>query len=127
MNDADEELMEAAESGAKVVAKIEGQEIGTATVNAEGKFTMTIAKQVAGVKIAVTATDEAGNVSAAAEITVSDVTAPAAPVVNGDVNDNDLVIKGTAEAGATVSAQVNGQEIGKATATAEGEFTYDYS
>ncbi|MEH7744711.1 DUF4350 domain-containing protein, partial [Neobacillus drentensis] len=123
MTDADEVINGTAEVGSRVVAKVEGQEIGTATVNAEGEFTMTIAKQVAGVKIAVTATDEAGNVSAAAEITVRDVTAPAAPVVNGDVKDNDLVIKGTAEAGTTVNAHVNGQEIGTATATAEGEFT----
>ncbi|MFB5195069.1 Ig-like domain-containing protein [Neobacillus sp. KR4-4] len=123
VTEADEVISGTAETGSKVVAKVEGQEIGTATVNAEGEFTMTIAKQVAGVKINVTATDEAGNVSEAAEITVSDVTAPAAPIVNGDVYDNDVVIKGTAEAGATVRAHVNGQEIGTANATAEGEFT----
>ncbi|WP_026567708.1 Ig-like domain-containing protein [Bacillus sp. UNC41MFS5] len=123
VTDADEVINGTAEAGSKVVAKVEGKEIGTATVNAEGELTMTIAKQVAGVKIAVTATDEAGNVSEAAEITVSDVTAPAAPVVSGDVKDNDLVIKGTAEVGATVSAHVNDQEIGTATATDEGKFT----
>ncbi|NHC38435.1 Ig domain-containing protein group 2 domain-containing protein [Bacillus sp. MM2020_1] len=123
VNDNDLVINGTAETGSIVNAQVNGQEIGKATADAEGNYTMTIAKQVAGVKITVTATDEAGNVSEVAEVTVRDVTAPAAPVVNGGVNDNDLVIKGTAETGATVSAQVNGKEIGKATADAEGNYT----
>ncbi|MEH6908164.1 Ig-like domain-containing protein [Neobacillus drentensis] len=123
VTDADLSIEGTTEAGAKVVAHANGQEIGSATADQEGIFSISIAKQAAGVKITVTATDEAGNVSDAAEVIVSDVTAPAAPVINGGVNDNDLVIKGTAETGATVSAQVNGQEIGKATADAEGNYT----
>ncbi|MEH7334313.1 DUF4350 domain-containing protein [Neobacillus drentensis] len=111
-----------AEAGATVVAKVDGQEIGKATADTEGKFTITIEKQVAGKKIVVTAADAAGNVSTEVIVTVSDATAPEAPVVNG-VTDADTVIKGTAEAGATVVAKVDGQEIGKATADADGKFT----
>jgi DNA/RNA endonuclease YhcR with UshA esterase domain len=125
VTDADEVINGTAEAGAKVVAKVEGQELGTATADVDGEFFITIAKQAAGTKITVTATDQADNESEAVEVTVSDVTAPASPVVHGGVNDNDLVIKGTAEAGTTVGAQVNGQEIGKATADAKGEFTMD--
>ncbi|MCM3115336.1 Ig-like domain-containing protein [Neobacillus sp. MER 74] len=72
VTDADEVISGTAETGSKVVAKVEGQEIGTATVNAEGQFTMTIAKQAAGVKIVVTAADKAGNVSLETEKTVQD-------------------------------------------------------
>ncbi|MFJ7727984.1 CehA/McbA family metallohydrolase, partial [Neobacillus sp. NPDC097160] len=50
-----------------------------------------------------------------------DTTAPAAPVVNV-VTDADLVIKGTAEAGAKVVAKVDGKEIGQATADKDGKF-----
>jgi glucan-binding YG repeat protein/uncharacterized protein YdeI (BOF family) len=127
VTDEDVEVKGTTEAGAKVVAKVDGQEIGTATADAEGKFTITIAKQAAGTKIAVTATDAAGNVSTATEVTVTatvvpDTTAPEAPIVNG-VTDKDVEVKGTTEAGATVVAKVNGQEIGTATADAEGKFT----
>ncbi|MFL6560626.1 MAG: Ig-like domain-containing protein, partial [Bacillus sp. (in: firmicutes)] len=110
------------EAGAKVTARVSDQEIGSATADVDGKFSITIAKQVAGTQISVTATDQAGNESEAAEVTVSDVTAPALPVVSS-VNDNDVVIKGTAEAGATIVAQVSDQKIGTATANTEGDFT----
>jgi glucan-binding YG repeat protein/uncharacterized protein YdeI (BOF family) len=127
VTDKDVEVKGTTEAGATVVAKVNGQEIGTATADAEGKFTITIEKQAAGTKISVTATDAAGNVSTATEVTVTatvvpDTTAPEAPVVNG-VTDADVTIKGTAEAGAKVVAKVNGQEIGTATADAEGKFT----
>ncbi|MFF2447175.1 Ig-like domain-containing protein [Neobacillus sp. NPDC058068] len=124
VTDADLVIKGTAEAGAKVVAKVDGKEIGNATADADGKFAITIAKVAAGKKISVTATDAAGNVSAATEVTVTteaDVTAPAAPVVN-PVTDADLVIKGTAEAGAKVVAKVDGKEIGNATADAEGKF-----
>ncbi len=121
VTDADVVIKGTTEAGATVVAKVDGKEIGKATADKDGKFEITIAKQVAGVKISVTAADAAGNVSTATEVTVTDVTAPAAPVVN-PVTDADLVIKGTTEAGATVVAKVNGKEIGKATADNDGKF-----
>ncbi|MBO0961013.1 lamin tail domain-containing protein [Neobacillus sp. MM2021_6] len=121
VTDADETITGTAEDGSTVTAKVNGDRIGTATVNEDGTYTITIAKQAATTKIAVTATDQAGNVSNPTEITVSDVTPPAVPVVN-PVNDNDVVITGTAEAGATVTATVNGKEIGKGAANFSGAF-----
>ncbi|MGG3560211.1 DUF4350 domain-containing protein [Neobacillus rhizosphaerae] len=76
VTDKDVEVKGTTEAGAKVVAKVNGQEIGTATADAEGKFTITIAKQAAGTKIAVTATDAAGNESTATEVTVSKTEVP---------------------------------------------------
>jgi DNA/RNA endonuclease YhcR with UshA esterase domain len=122
VTDADLVIKGTTEENARVIAKVDGQVIGAATADAEGKFSIAIEKQAAGTKIVLTATDEAGNVSAGAEITVSDVTAPTAPVVNR-VTDQDVVITGTAEVGAKISAKVNGVEIGKATADAQGNFT----
>ncbi|MDN3018784.1 Ig-like domain-containing protein [Paenibacillus sp. BSR1-1] len=111
-----------AEVGATVVAKVDGQEIGKATADKEGKFTITIEKQVAGKKIVVTAADAAGNVSTEVIVTVSDATAPKTPIAN-PVSKNDVVITGTAEVNATVIAKVGGKEIGKAVADADGKYS----
>jgi hypothetical protein len=121
VTDQDTTISGTAEVNSVVTAKVDGVEIGNATADTEGKFTIAIAVQNAGTKLLVTATDAAGNVSEAAEVTVLDVTAPGAPVVNG-VNDNDLSISGKAEPGATVTAKVNGKEIGTATTDVEGNF-----
>lgn len=111
-----------AEANAVVTAKVDGQVIGTTNADTEGNFTIKVAKQKAGTKILVTATDTAGNISENAEVTVTDVTAPEAPIVNA-VNDNDILISGTAESGSVVSAKVNGEVIGKAIANTESNFT----
>jgi hypothetical protein len=121
VTDKDTVISGTAEANAVVTAKVDVQEIGTAIANSDGNFIIEVAIQKAGSKILVTAVDTAGNVSEAAEVIVVDVTAPEAPVLNG-VNDNDILISGIAEAGAVVSAKVNGIEIGKATADAEGIF-----
>jgi hypothetical protein len=118
VTDADAVIKGTAEAGATVVAKVADKEIGQATADQTGEFEITTTKQAAGTKIVVTASDAAGNVSAAAIVTVTDVTPP---VVNG-VTDADAVIKGTAEAGATVVAKVVAKEIGHATADRSGKF-----
>ncbi|MCM3729087.1 Ig-like domain-containing protein [Neobacillus cucumis] len=122
VTDKDEVITGTTEADATVKAVAGGQEIGTATSDGDGKFTITIVKQTAGTKVAVTAADAAGNTSAATEVTVIDVTAPDAPAIN-PVNDNDVVITGKAEAGATVVAKVNGQAIGTATAEFDGTYS----
>lgn len=122
LSDKDTAISGTAEANAVVTAKVDEQVIGSATANAEGNFTIEVTKQIAGTKVLVIATDYAGNVSESAVVTVIDVTAPEAPIVNA-VNDNDIVINGTAEVGATVTAEVNGEKIGEATANTVGQFT----
>lgn len=126
VKDKDTVISGTAEANATVTAKVDGQEIGSTTTNAEGNFTIEIALQKAGAKILVTASDAAGNVSEAAEVTVIDVTAPGVPVVNG-VNDNDLFISGEAEPGSIVTAKVDDEEIGNTKANAEGDFKIEIS
>ncbi|MDR4927227.1 Ig-like domain-containing protein [Peribacillus simplex] len=104
-----------AEAGSTLTVKVGTKAIGTAKASTEGKYTVSIPKQKAGTKVTVTATDNAGNTSAAKEMTVKDVTAPSTPTVNA-VYDNATVITGKAETNAKVYAMVGSKKIGEATA-----------
>ncbi|MFF2498504.1 Ig-like domain-containing protein [Peribacillus sp. NPDC058075] len=104
-----------AEAGSTITVKAGTAVLGTATVDTEGKYTVTIEKQKAGTKLTVTATDEAGNISEVKEVTVKDVTAPSVPTVNA-VYDNATAISGKAESNAKVYAMVGSKKIGEATA-----------
>ncbi|MBK5458941.1 Ig-like domain-containing protein [Peribacillus sp. TH27] len=103
-----------AEAGSTLTVKVGTYAIGTAKASTEGKYTVSIPKQKAGTKVTVTATDNAGNTSAAKEITVKDATAPSTPTVNA-VYDNATVITGKAETNAKVYAWVGSKKIGEAT------------
>ena len=59
-----------AEAGATVTAKVGNTEIGTATADQKGKFSINISKQKSGTVITITATDVAGNTSSAKTVTV---------------------------------------------------------
>jgi putative cell wall-binding protein len=102
--------------------KANGTTIGSTTAGADGKFTVAIPAQKAGVEVEVTATDKAGNVSEATKVVVKDVTAPAKPTVN-DVTDKDTTVSGHAEAGSKVEVNENGAVIGSGTAGNDGKFT----
>ncbi|MGM9987260.1 MAG: Ig-like domain-containing protein [Bacillaceae bacterium] len=58
------------EKKAIVTAKVGEKVIGTTMADKNGKFEMKISKQKAGIKISVTATDSASNVSKATVTTV---------------------------------------------------------
>uniref|UniRef100_UPI0036D2718F Ig-like domain-containing protein n=1 Tax=Streptomyces atratus TaxID=1893 RepID=UPI0036D2718F len=95
--------------------------IGTTTTTPDGKYNVNISKQIAGTKLTVTVTDDAGNVSEVKEVTVKDVTAPSVPTVN-TVYDNATVITGKAESNAKVYAMVGSKKIGETTAK-NGQYT----
>ncbi|MFF2499568.1 Ig-like domain-containing protein [Peribacillus sp. NPDC058075] len=103
------------EPGSILMVKAGTPVIGHTTTSADGKFTVRISKQKAGTKVTVTATDDAGNTSAAKEMTVKDVTAPSTPTVNA-VYDHATVITGKAETNAKVYAMAGRNKIGEATA-----------
>jgi ribosomal protein L9 len=104
-----------AEAESTLTVKAGTKGIGTSKASTLGTYTVSIPKQKAGTKLTVTATDDAGNTSAAKEITVKDVTAPSTPTVNA-VYDNAMVITGKAETNAKVYAWVGSKKIGEATA-----------
>jgi len=111
-----------AEAGAKITAKVGTKVIGQSVANTTGQFRISIAKQVAGLPIVVTATDEANNVSEPTVKIVKDVTPPAKPTVVA-VTSSSIKVTGKAEAGTTVIVKVGSKVIGTATAGRDGKFS----
>ncbi|WP_334036445.1 BapA/Bap/LapF family large adhesin [Alteromonas macleodii] len=106
---------------ATVVVTINGADY-TATNNGDGTWTLAddaVAALAEGSYTAtVTATDPEGNVGTNTGTVVIDTTAPAAPTVEAG---NGTEITGTAEAGATVSVDVNGDGTPDFTVIADGD------
>ncbi|UVH56699.1 Ig-like domain-containing protein [Variovorax paradoxus] len=110
-----------AEAGAVVTIKDDsGKVIGSATVAANGTYTITPATPpVDGAVLHVAATDAAGNTSPETKATV-DRTPPAAPKVHPTDGDP---ITGTAEPGSVVTIKDGlGNIVGSATAAANGTY-----
>ncbi|MBE2170265.1 Ig-like domain-containing protein, partial [Cobetia sp. 2AS1] len=119
--------------------------LGTAVVDAEGNFSVELSpEQEAGSTLTATATDAAGNESAASaalDVPVdADVTAPNTPTIasatddvaadtgalaSGDsTNDATPTLNGSAEAGSTVTITHNGEVVDSVTADANGTWRY---
>ncbi|WP_052504593.1 S8 family serine peptidase [Rossellomorea aquimaris] len=111
-----------AEANVTLYAKVGSTEIGKASVNGSGYFSLAINKQKAGTEISVYAVDAAGNQSETVKVTVEDKTAPVKPNVN-PVGEQSTSITGKAEANSTVYASTGSTEIGKTSANNNGEFT----
>ncbi|MCJ2013601.1 Ig-like domain-containing protein [Methylobacterium sp. J-076] len=119
-----------AEAGTTVTVYDNGAAIGTAVVGINGTFTLTPTTGLmeGANSLTATATDTAGNVSAASagvNLTV-DTVAPGTPSLTGlpvATNDTTPVISGTAEAGTTVTIFDNGAVIGTAVAGAGNSFS----
>nr|WP_232299089.1 M60 family metallopeptidase [Bacillus cereus] len=122
VTDQDEQVTGKGKAGTTVSVTVDGKEIGKATVNEKGEFTVPIPKQPAGKEVIVTLTDAAGHTSQPGKTKVDDITAPDAPTVY-NVTDQDEQVTGKGEVGATVSVTVDGEEVGKATINEKGEFT----
>ncbi|AYN09065.1 adhesin [Pseudomonas putida] len=119
------QLSGSGEVGATVqVRNAAGALLGSATVGADGRFTVTFdTPQTNGQVIGVTQVDAASNTSPAINVTTPDLTPPA-PLTNVVLNNNGLTLTGLGEAGATVT--VHGQDgtiIGTGLVAANGSFT----
>jgi hypothetical protein len=127
-----------AEAGSSVTVYDAGAALGATTAGADGKWSCTLGALADGSHtLTATATDAAGNVSAASaalSFTV-DTQAPDAPgslldaaIAGGYVNAaNDTasqVLTGTAEAGSTVTVYDAGAALGATTAGADGKWSY---
>ncbi len=124
-------LLGLAEAGSAVSVREGGSLLGTATANARGAWSLAAAglAQNATHILSLTATDAAGNVSAASSCTLTlDSLAPAAPTLSSSTPNGSTLtsttLGGTAEAGSIVSLAdfVGGQvmALGNATAAADG-------
>ncbi|MBG7043411.1 BapA prefix-like domain-containing protein [Pseudomonas aeruginosa] len=112
-----------AEAGATVILTDGGgNPIGQATADGSGNWTFTPGTPLAnGTVINAVAQDPAGNTSGPASVPV-EALAPPAPVINPS---NGVVIRGTAEAGATVIlTDGNGNPIGQVTADGSGNWSF---
>ncbi|MEX5505975.1 Ig-like domain-containing protein, partial [Pseudomonas putida] len=119
------QLSGSGEVGATVqVRNAAGSVLGTATVGADGRFTVTFdTPQANGQAIGVTQVDAAGNTSPAVNVTTPDLTPPA-PLTNVALNNNGLTLTGLGEAGATVTVRgPDGTIIGTGLVAANGSFT----
>lgn len=111
-----------AEPRSTVTVKSGNTVLGTANAASTGVFSAKIAVQKAGTKLAVTAKDSAGNLSASVTVTVVDVIAPSKPVVN-KVDNNDKVVTGKAEVGSSVTVKNGNKLLGSAKAASNGAFS----
>ncbi|ERL52012.1 Ig-like domain-containing protein, partial [Halomonas huangheensis] len=115
------------EPGATVtVTDPDGNVIGEATVGDDGQFAVDVdPAQTDGESLEVVQADAAGNESEPTNVIAPDTTAPDAPS-DVTVSDDGSIVTGTGEPGATVSVtDPDGNVIGEATVTEDGQFTVD--
>ncbi len=105
----------------------DGNKIGEATADENGKATITPTVDLPEGNVTVKATDAAGNVSVPSDpAKATDTTAPAAPVVN-TVKAGDTAVTGTAEAGSTVEVTLPDGSKVSATADQDGNYSVPVS
>ncbi|PGO79345.1 hypothetical protein CN980_06310 [Bacillus cereus] len=119
VGDSDTEITGTTEAGAKVVATI-GDQLYEGIAGADGNFSITIPKQVAGTEVIVKMTKDRKESKESKEI-VEDVTAPDAPQVN-TISDKDIAVTGNGEVGTTVNVQI-GRENYTSVVRADGQFS----
>ncbi|WP_416193595.1 Ig-like domain-containing protein [Nitrobacter sp. TKz-YC01] len=112
--------------------------VGTAQVNSSGQWSVTTSVLSDGFhKLTATDTNSVGKTSAASEalsVTI-DTYAPTAPkmgiystsgvAVSGTTANNDIILKGTAEASTTVKVFDGGNQIGTATTNSSGAWSFE--
>src|SRR5699024_4099246 len=115
------------EPGSTVTVMFPDGTTATGTADEEGNYTIEIPTDInlgGGENIIVTAKDKAGYPSESATTTVTDTTAPEAPTVN-EVTSEDKTIRGTAEAGSTVTVTFPDGTTVTDTADKEGNYTIE--
>ena len=113
------------EVGAIVTVRAaDGTVLGTATVEGDGTYTVTLVPpQANGQDLTVTQADAAGNVSDPTPLDAPDITAPPPPT-DLEVAPDGLTVTGEGEVGATVRVRdASGTVIGTGTVLAGGGFT----
>ncbi|KQQ62622.1 hypothetical protein ASF84_26710 [Pseudomonas sp. Leaf127] len=112
------------EAGATVTVRgTDGAMLGTATVAADGTFSVTLGRAQLNGEILNVVQSDADGTSPSTSLTADDVTAPAAPA-NLQVSVSGLALDGTGEAGATVTVRAaDGRVLGTAVVAADGTFS----
>ncbi|OOE14669.1 Ig-like domain-containing protein [Fictibacillus arsenicus] len=120
VSDKDTMVNGTAEPLSTVAISVNGEWLAEGQAAENGIFTVEIPVQKAGTELEVTATDVAGNQSEATAVTVTDKTAPEAPVVTKVTKET---VAGTAEAGSIVYIKdADGNVVASAAADKKGNF-----
>src|SRR5690606_4493198 len=132
-----------AEANANINVLIDAVSIGTVAANGAGVWSFdhtgtTLADDTYA--ITATATDSAGNTSAASAAfnIIVDASAPAAPAVtaittdtgavgDGLTSDNTLIFSGTSEANALITVLIDAVSVGTATVNGAGVWSFDHT
>ncbi|MGO1997333.1 MAG: Ig-like domain-containing protein [Staphylococcus equorum] len=115
------------EPGSTITVKFPDGSVVTSTADNQGNYAidLPIDKKLNGnEELVVTSTDGAGNVSAETKITVKDVTAPVAPMVN-EVTSEGTQVTGTGEAGSTITVKFPDGNTVTGTADDQGNYAID--
>ncbi|WP_045491106.1 BapA/Bap/LapF family large adhesin [Pseudomonas sp. StFLB209] len=112
------------EVGASVQVRVDGTPVGTAQVQADGRFTVDLsALELEGQTFSVVQSDAAGNQSSAQTLVAPDLSVPAVPA-NLLLDTDGLVLTGTGLAGATVQVfSASASLLGSATVDPDGSFS----
>ncbi|MGV3274772.1 Ig-like domain-containing protein, partial [Staphylococcus sp. 11261D007BR] len=112
-----------AEPNSTVTVRFPDQSTQTATANEQGAFEFDITNQnLSGEEeLVFTAKDESGNVSNPSSVVVADTTAPEVPTVD-EVTSDATSIKGTGEAGSTVTVAFPGGQTSTGTVHEDGSY-----
>lgn len=123
VKDYDKKVTGKAEAGSSVIVYAGKAVLGTAVADKNGNFSVSLKSvQKASTVLTVKAADKAKNVSAAANVTVVDKTAPKSPSVN-KVTHHSSYVTGKAEAGATVYVKAGSKQIGYAAVNSKGTYS----
>ncbi|GAB3918130.1 hypothetical protein GCM10027613_19710 [Microlunatus endophyticus] len=120
------------EPGATVTVSVDGDQIGTATVNGDGSWTLNTPDPLADGDhtVSATQTDPAGNTSDADSVDFTVDATTQTPVITrpadgSSTRDTTPTISGTAEPGATVVVtDQDGTQLGTATTNSNGNWTF---
>ncbi|WP_051348564.1 Ig-like domain-containing protein [Peribacillus kribbensis] len=122
VDDNDSIVTGTAEANSQIKIKVGSKWIASGKVASNGKYSVKIPVQKAGVSIQVCAVDAANNQSKFTSSMVKDKTPPAAPKVY-PVDDNDTVVTGTAEANSQVKVKMGTKWIAAGKTESNGKFS----
>ncbi|PTF00190.1 Ig-like domain-containing protein [Staphylococcus equorum] len=115
------------EPGSTITVKLPDGSVATGTADNQGNYVIdipTTVDLVGNEEVVVTSIDGSGNVSPETKITVKDVTAPVAPMVN-EVTSEGTQVTGTGEAGSTITVKFPDGNTVTGTADDQGNYAID--
>ncbi len=113
------------EAGSTVTVEFPDGSTGTVVVADDGTYAVTSDDPQTSGTVSVSQTDEAGNTSGTEQVTFTDSTDPANPVVNAPVPNSDgtLTVSGTGEAGSTITVEFPDGSTGTVEVGADGTYS----